>query len=157
MALSALREVLSRWGRWLVNQYNIRITSFGSYPNNVQVRRYIHWLTCAWQISNQVWPTTLQEWRDQNKIVDQHGDCKMFCHGWLSMEGAFREQGVSLYYPVYADPGEDFWLREPPEGVHPKASSYAYGSYDRRRVQQRVSLSSQICISLYKSRYLPPF
>jgi hypothetical protein len=71
------------------------------------------------------------------------------------MEGAFREQGVSLYHPVYANPGEDFWLREPPEGVHPKASSYAYGSYDRRRVQQRVSLSSQICISLYESRYLP--
>jgi hypothetical protein len=41
MTLSALGEALSHWGRWLVNQY-IRVSSFGSYPNNVQARRYIY-------------------------------------------------------------------------------------------------------------------
>jgi hypothetical protein len=91
----------------------------------------------------------LKEWRDQNKVLDEHGDCKMFCHGWLSMESTFRNQGVSLYHPVDADPGEDFWLREPPEGAYPKTSQFAYGSFDKRRVQQRVSLSFHIFRCIY--------
>jgi hypothetical protein len=107
----------------------------------------------------QGWPTTLEEWRDQNKVVDEHGDCKMFCHGWVLMEGAFRKQGVSLYHPVDADPGEDFWLREPPEDIHPKTSPYAYGSFDQCRVQQRVSSSLHIylnvSISLFTSTVVP--
>jgi hypothetical protein len=60
------------------------------------------------------------------------------------MEGAFCKQGISLYRPVDADPGEDFWLREPPDGIYPKTSHYAYGSFDQRRVQQRVSSSFHI-------------
>jgi hypothetical protein len=75
------------------------------------------------------------------------------------MEGAFRKQGVSLYHPVDADPGEDFWLREPPEGIHPKTSQYAYGFFDQRRVQQRVSSSFHIYlvveISLLTSSAVP--
>ena len=60
------------------------------------------------------------------------------------MEDTFRKQGVSLYHPIDADPGEDFWLCEPPEGTQPNTSQYAYGSFDQRRVQQRVSLSFHI-------------
>jgi hypothetical protein len=97
----------------------------------------------------QEWPTNLKAWWKMGTVVEG-SDQRMFAAGWWQMRSAFSEQGISLFDPYGAPPGQDQSFRFPCDGSMGRSSEYVHEIVPDKttKVQQLVCFWYPHCMPI---------